>query len=203
MVIKNVNSRVKPTLLREVKTEALLVFIRTTLENYFEKVEKKEIAFSIGDDEENLFIENILKELLSFLQQSVVDSTYLKSLIENCNKNPMVKKWAKQEEPLMVYYTSLVKALERNFSNGQFWMPELMVICLLTEWIVEGEKSTHLYPFLSKIDYLSLLNIYEKEKIKTDEERKKIIMNMYKISSNLIENLKHCKYKIRTQRRKK
>lgn len=201
--MNNCKNRIKPKLLREVKTEALLVFIRTTLENYFEKVEKEEIVFTIGDDEENLYVSAILKELLANLQECVVDSSYLQRVMTNINKNAMMQKLAKQEEPLMVYYDSLVKGLEKNFRNGQFWMPELMVICLLSEWIIEEEKSTYLYSFLNTIDYLHLLNIYEKEKTKLDKERSNIIMNMYKISSCLIANLKNCKYKMNTQRKSK
>lgn len=201
--MNNCKNRIKPKLLREVKTEALLVFIRTTLENYFEKVEKEEIVFTIGDDEENLYVSAILKELLANLQECVVDSSYLQKVMTNINKNAMMQKLAKQEEPLMVYYDSLVKELEKNFRNGQFWMPELMVICLLSEWIIEEEKSTYLYSFLNTIDYLHLLNIYEKEKTKLDKERNDIIMNMYKISSCLIANLKGCKYKMNTQRKSK
>ncbi len=201
--MNNCKNRIKPKLLREVKTEALLVFIRTTLENYFEKVDKEEIVFTVGNDEENLYVSAILKKLLANLQECVVDSSYLQRVMVNVNKNAMMQKLAKQEEPLMVYYDSLVKGLEKNFRNGQFWMPELMVICLLSEWIIEEEKSTYLYPFLNTIDYLHLLNIYEKEKTKLDKERNDIIMNMYKISSCLIANLKSCKYKMNTQRKSK
>jgi hypothetical protein len=103
----------------------------------------------------------------------------------------------------MVYYDSLVKGLERNLNNGQKWMPEFMVICLLSEWIIEEEKSVYLYPFLENINYLSLFNIYEKTKLISFIENKAIIMNMYKISSNLISNLKKCSYKINTKRKKR
>lgn len=107
--MNNCKNRIKPKLLREVKTEALLVFIRTTLENYFEKVEKEEIVFTIGDDEENLYVSAVLKELLANLQECVVDSNYLQRVMANINKNGMMQKLAKQEESLMVYYDSLVK----------------------------------------------------------------------------------------------
>ena len=35
----NCTARIKPSLLRDVKTEALLVFVRTALERYFEQIE--------------------------------------------------------------------------------------------------------------------------------------------------------------------
>ena len=39
---QNPTNRIKPTRLREQKTEALLVFIRTILEQYFKDIYKKE-----------------------------------------------------------------------------------------------------------------------------------------------------------------
>ena len=195
--------RVKPKLLREQKTEALLVFIRTTLEEYFEKLDKGQILARIGDDKENILISNTLRNLLLNLQECVVSSSYLRSIIANIHKNATLKILAKQEEPLMVYYDSLVKGLENNLKNGQTWMPELMVICLLSEWIIEEEKSVFLYPFLKDINYLTLLEIYDKTKLISEDSTKRIMMNMYKISSSLILNLSNSSYKINTKRKKR
>ncbi|MDD2895418.1 MAG: hypothetical protein PHG81_05290 [Aliarcobacter sp.] len=196
------SNRIKPKLLREMKTEALLVFIRTTLEEYFIKLDTEEIKFQIGDDKDIEFISLSLRKLLSNLQESVVSSTYLRSLIANMHKNSALKMIAKKEEPLMVYYDSIIKALEKKFYNGQYWMPELVVISLLSEWIIEEEKSIFLYPFLEDINYLELLEIYDKTKLNLDEEKREIIMNMYKTSSYLIFKLKESHFKINNKRTK-
>ncbi len=193
-------NRVKPKLLREMKTEALLVFIRTTLEEYFIKLDNQEIKSQIGNEEDIEFISSSLRELLSKLQECVVSSTYLRSLIANMHKNSALKMIAKKEEPLMVYYDSIIKALENKFYNGQYWMPELVVISLLSEWIIEEEKSTFLYPFLGDINYLELLNIYDKTRLNLDDEKKEIIMNMYKISSYLISKLKESHFKVNNKK---
>jgi hypothetical protein len=193
-------NRVKPKLLREMKTEALLVFIRTTLEEYFIKLDNQEIKSQIGSDEDIEFVSLSLRKLLSNLQESVVSSTYLRSLIANMHKNSALKMIAKKEEPLMVYYDSIIKALENKFYNGQYWMPELVVISLLSEWIIEEEKSTFLYPFLGDINYLELLNIYDKTRLNLDDEKREIIMNMYKISSYLISKLKESHFKVNNKK---
>ena len=73
---------------------------------------------------------------------------------------------------------------------------ELIVIALLSEWIIEEEKSIYFYPFLKDLDYLDLINRYDNSKIGLDKEKKKVILNMYKISSTLIEKLKNAKYKV-------
>lgn len=203
MILGSCENRVKPKLLREVKTEALLVFIRTTLEDYFQKVENSEIVFSMGNEKENEYINTLLKELLSHLQECVVSSSYLRSLIANIHKNSTLKMLAKQEEPLMVYYDAIIKSLEINLESGRYWMPELIVIALLSEWIVEEEKSTYLYPFLTQIDYLGIIEIYDKAKLNLDAQKKEIIMNMYKLSSQLIKKLKETHYKVSAQRSKK
>ena len=189
-------NRIKPLLLRDVKTEALLVFVRTTLEDYFRQIENKSNYFELGTKEDNQFIYNELKKLLEKLQDTVINSSYLRSLIENAPKHPSLKVLAKREEPLMVYYDSLVKTIERLLTNGNSWIPELIVIALLSEWIIEEEKSTYFYPFLNDINYLDLLSRYDNAKIGLDKEKKEIMLNMYKISSTLIEKLKNTKYKV-------
>ena len=86
MSLKN---RIKPKLLRDIKTEALLVFIRTTLEQNFYDIENMfGYSFILGNDEDNKLIHIILKELLINLQSTVVSSIYLKNLIENAKERP-------------------------------------------------------------------------------------------------------------------
>lgn len=134
-------NRIKPKLLRDIKTEALLVFIRTTLEQYFHQIDNNGYYFKLGNEEDNTILYSTLKELLGELQDTVINSTYLRSLIENANKNATLKILAKKEEPLMVYYDTLIKTIETLLPNGSFWIPELVVICLLSEWIIEEEKN--------------------------------------------------------------
>lgn len=189
-------NRIKPLLLRDIKTEALLVFIRTTLEDYFRQIENESYYFGLGSKEDNQFVYNELKKLLEKLQDTVINSSYLRSLIENAPKHPSLKVLAKREEPLMVYYDSLVKTIERLLTNGNSWIPELIVIALLSEWLIEEEKSTFFYPFLKDLDYIDLINRYDNAKIGLDKDKKEIMLNMYKISSTLIEKLKNTKYQV-------
>ena len=115
----------------------------------------------------------------------------------------VLKILSKKEEPLMVYYDSLIKSIEVNLINGSSWIPELVVISLLSEWLIEEEKSVYLYPFLKEIDYLDLINRYDKTKIALDSNTKEIIMNMYRLSSSLIYKLKHTNYKSNSYKKKK
>ena len=199
MICKN---RVKPKLLRDIKTEALLVFIRTTLEQSFHQIDNVGYNFRLGNDEDNDIVYSSLKQLLEQLQDTVINSTYLRSLIENAHKHGTLKVLAKKEEPLMVYYDTLIKTLEVCLPNGSFWIPELVVVSLLSEWIIEEEKTAYFYPYLKDIDYLDLITRYDNSKKDLDDEKKEIIMNMYKISSKLIEKLKKAEYKINTNRKK-
>jgi len=111
---------------------------------------------------------------------------------------------AKKEEPVMCYYDSIVNQLQKSLLQGQNWIPEQLVICLLSEWILEEEKSTVLYPFLKDIDYLKLLTRYDNVKKDAKEEKDwnktAAIMNMYKVGSDLIHRLKNTTYKINTKR---
>ena len=140
MTCKN---RVKPKLLRDIKTEALLVFIRTTLEQSFQQIDNVGYNFRLGNDEDNEVVYSSLKALLEQLQDTVINSTYLRSLIENAHKNATLKLLAKKEEPLMIYYDTLVKTIEVCLPNGSSWIPELVVVSLLSEWIIEEEKTAY------------------------------------------------------------
>ncbi len=195
--------RIKPKLLREMKTEALLVFIRTTLEQSFHEIDTNGYQFQIGTQEDNEYVYTTLRILLKQLQECVINSTYLRSLIANSHKNHVLKMLAKKEEPLMVYYDSLIKGIEINLSNGTSWIPELVVISLLSEWLIEEEKSVYLYPFLENVNYMNLINRYDKTKITLEDDKKEVIMNMYRISSDLIQRLKTSTYKLNTTRKSK
>jgi hypothetical protein len=59
----NLKNRIKPKLLREQKTEALLVFIRTTLEQTFSEIKEKDSYTQIGSDEDTKYIYDILETL--------------------------------------------------------------------------------------------------------------------------------------------
>ena len=199
MTCKN---RIKPKLLRDIKTEALLVFIRTTLEQSFQQIDNVGYNFRLGNDEDNEVVYSSLKALLEQLQDTVINSTYLRSLIENAHKNATLKLLAKKEEPLMIYYDTLVKTIEVCLPNGSFWIPELVVISLLSEWIIEEEKTAYFYPYLKDMNYLDLINRYDNSKKDLNNEKKDIMMDMYKLSSKLIEKLKKVEYKINTTRKR-
>ena len=199
MICRN---RVKPKLLRDIKTEALLVFVRTTLEDYFYQIEKGSCFFKLSNEEDMKYVYNNLRKLLDYLEDSVINSSYLRSLIENANKNASLRLLAKKEEPLMVYYDSLVKSIERQLPNGTFWIPELIVICLLSEWIVEEEKSIYFYPFLKDFDYIELINRYEVIKKDLEVDKKEVILNMFIISTKLIEKLKKVDFKFNSMKQK-
>ena len=199
MTCKN---RIKPKLLRDIKTEALLVFIRTTLEQSFYQIDNIGYSFELGNDKDKELVYSSLKKLLEQLQDTVINSTYLRSLIENSHKNATLKLLAKKEEPLMIYYDTLIKTIEVCLPNGSSWIPELVVISLLSEWIIEEEKTAYFYPYLKDMNYLDLINRYDNSKKDLDNEKKEIIMNMYKISSKLIEKLKKVEYKIYTTRKR-
>ena len=199
----NLKNRIKPKLLREQKTEALLVFIRTTLEQSFEQIDTQGYQVQIGSDEDTQYIYDVLRELKDSLKECVVNSSYLRSLVSTSHKNQVLKMLAKKEEPLMVYYDAIVKGIEINLVNGTKWIPELMVISLLSEWVIEEEKSIHLYPFLGKIDYIDLIDKFDNTKFTIDKNKKDVIMNMYRISADLIKRLKNTTYKININRKSK
>mgnify|MGYP005990241253 CR=1 FL=1 len=203
-IFNNPISRIKPKLLREQKTEALLVFIRTLLEQYFQDLDKNKIYLKMETNEDNNTVVETLKVLLAQLQATVVNSIYLRDTLDDAYKSRDLMLLAKKEEAMMFYYGVLIKQTEVSLVQGQNWIPEQFIICLLSEWILEEEKSALLYPFLEMIDYTSILSIYDNVVLqaKKDNDLNKIISikHMYEMSHDLIMKLKYSTYKINTQR---
>ncbi|MEA3498798.1 MAG: hypothetical protein U9R16_07060 [Campylobacterota bacterium] len=203
MSINQPQNRIKPKLLREQKTEALLVFIRTTLEQTFNEIDKKGSYTEIGSKEDTKYIYDILESLNNNLKECVVNSSYLQSIIANSDKSLFFKSLAKKEEPLMTYYDAIVKSISSNLSSGTLWIPELMIIALLSQWILEEEKSVYLYPFLKDIDYLQVMERFDKARLEENQDKKDIVFNMYKLSTKLIDSLKSSAYKTNIHRKSK
>ena len=199
----NPKNRIKPKLLREQKTEALLVFIRTTLEQTFKEIKEKGSYTQIGSPEDTKYIYDILKTLNNQLKECVVNSSYLQSIIANADKSSFFKSLAKKEEPLMTYYDAIVKSIASNLPSGTLWIPELIVVALLSQWILEEEKSVYLYPFLRDIDYLKVIDRFDNAKLDESQEKRDIVMNMYNLSTKLIDSLRSSSYKVNIHRKSK
>ncbi len=198
-------NRIKPILLREQKTEALLVFVRTLVEQLFIKIQKENSVNLQGKNiEDTKCIYTNLKNIKEELEKSVVPVTYLKSLIANKNNtNKAFRVLFDKEEPLIVYYNSLLKVMESKLSIGQRWLPEVIIISTLSQWVLEEEKSSILYPFLNEVDYIDLIDRFDKIKNEQKSDKKELIMNMYKLSAQLIEHLNESSYKKTFQAKQK
>ena len=193
-------NRIKPFMLRDVKTEALLVFARTALERYFKKLDEADVEAVVGTSEETAYIYNTLRELLAHLQECVVNADYLINLVQSAKKHSELKVLARKEEPLIAYYDAMAQKVRSYYEEKPAYLPELLVICVLAEWILGEERSTHIYPFLDEIDFLELIGKFEENRKcprKDDECR---ISEIHELSFKIIEKLKNHKYKVNKSR---
>ncbi len=193
-------NRIKPTMLNGVKTEALLVFARTALERYFLYIDEKEYSPSVGNSEDSLFVYNTLKDLKNRLQQSVVNADYLISIVQGAKVNSELKKIAKYEEPLINYYDVMARTVGDYYSDKPAYIPEFLVICVLSHWILEEQKSIELYPFLKEIDFTLLIAKFELDRARFKNDDVCTIADTFKVSDNIIEKLKKVKYKSNKER---
>jgi hypothetical protein len=195
--------RIKPTLISGVKTEAILVFTRTALERIFEKYDKENTLPKRGTKENTAYIYENLRNLLMDLQKSVVNVEYLIELIQKAKKNPFcldLKRVAKFEEPLITYNDTMAKRMKHHFPVQSDSIPEFLIICVLSNWFLEDEKSTTLYPFIEKYDFLSLIEKFEIYGQNESKEQVKLISKMQLVSIDIIDHLKKVKYKFNTSR---
>ena len=170
------------------KTIALLIYIRSTLEQLFILIDNKEYALKLLSKEDNKIILNNLEELLNKLKDSSVmnDATFRNNM-ENS------KSFAAHNQELVYYYNSIVKKIEENMKNGDLWIPEQFILSLLSEWLIE-EKHTQFFPYLANIDYLELLSKFETVDFDKSKDYRKKVTQMYIISSQVINILKKIRY---------
>ena len=196
-VNNNIAKRVKPSLLRDVKTEALLVFTRTGLEGYFSQLNRAGCAPVIGSEEDTAYIYGTLQSLLENLQECVVDAEYIQTIASHASKEQKMFLLYQQEKPLIDYYNLLVQAVGEHYKDEPLYLPDFLVICALSIWILEEEKSVHHYPFLEDIDWLELIGRFELNRQEFEKEGECLLSKIHDFSYKLIQRLKKKKLKIK------
>ncbi len=191
-------------LLRDIKTDALLIYIKTVIEELLENIENEKYKIDLGFEEFNKEIEKNIIELNTKLDKTIINAYELKSFMAYQQLKQSNHKLLPNDEALVFYYNTIVKQIETQLVEGELWIPEQIVLALLSEWVLEEEKSTIFYTFLNDFDYLRLLSYYEKAR--NNEKNINLrnnILKMYQISSSMIKRLKNSKYKINSSRKSK
>ncbi len=195
LVSTNCIKRVKPTLLRDVKTEALLVFARTALERYFAQLDQASLEVACERDESAEYVYNVLQSLLQELQSCVVNVDYLINVAHNAKRHQAFKLLLKQEEPLMAYYDVMAQQVRNHFAGETVYLPVFLVLSVLAEWILGEEKSMHYYPFLAKIDFLELIGRFEEKRDNFYQGDSCKISEIHELSFKIVQRLKSYKFK--------
>lgn len=191
-------------LLRDIKTDALLIYIKTVIEELLENIKNETYKIDLGYENFNKEIEKNIIELNTKLDKTIINAYELKSFMAYQQIKQANNKLLPNDEALVFYYNTIVKQIETQLKEGELWIPEQIILALLSEWVVEEEKSTIFYTFLNDFDYLRLLSYYEtaRNNEKNINLRENII-KMYQISSSMIKRLKNSKYKINSSRKSK
>lgn len=196
----NCTQRVKPSLLRDVKTEALLVFARTALERYFDQIDAQGGYPKLGSEEDTRFVYDTLRRLRDQLQSHVINVDYLIVAVKGAENYPQFRLLAKHEEPLIWYYNVMAKKIVSYFSDTTSFIPEFLIVCMLNHWIHEEEKSIHWYPFLKEIDFSTLIDVFESNRDIIEQRKDGVITELFNVAISMVEKLKTEKYKPNTQR---
>lgn len=200
LIDDNCKTRVKTLLLLDRKTEALLVFARTALERYFAKIDEVEFKATVGTDSDTSYVYDTLRNLLVKLQESVVNVDYFMLLMQGSEKYPQLRELVKHEDSLIHYYDVMAEEVAKFYKTKPAYLPEFLVICVLSHWILENEKSTNLYPFLKDIDFLELMSKFEVNKKYFEKNEECTINEIHEISSLIVEKLDNYKYKVNKAR---
>jgi len=200
LIDSNCANRIKPSLLRDVKTEALLVFARTALERYFRELDQANVETACETDEDTVYVYSTLKNLLLQLQECVVNVDYLINLVQGSKRHPELKALVKQEEPLMDYYDIMAQQVRSHYNGKAVDLPVFLVLSVVAEWVLGEEKSTHIYPFLDKVDFLELIGKFEDRRENFYHNDACKISEIHELSFKIIDKLKNHKYKANKSR---
>ena len=181
-------------LLRDIKTDALLIYIKTVIEEVLENIKNETYKIDLGYENFNKKIEENIIELNIKLDKTIINAYELKSFMAYQQMKQTNHKLLPNDEALVFYYNTIVKQIETQLKEGELWIPEQIILALLSEWVLEEEKSTIFYTFLNDFDYLRLLSYYE-----TTRNNEKDI----NLKENIIKRLKNSKYKINSSRKSK
>lgn len=196
-------SRIKPSLLRDVKTEALLVFVRTALERYFTQLKEAGFRPVVGSDEDTEYIYTTLNYILQNLQKHVVNVDYILELTSKAHKEKFLELLYYKEKPLIDYYNVLAMTIEKQYNGSKAYIPEFMVVCCLSNWILEEEKSVRFYPFLEDIDWLELIGRFELNAKEFEKNGECHISKVHEISFQVVKKLKEKKFQIKKRTKNK
>lgn len=189
-LIQNKENRMNRLFTNRTKTEALLIYIKITLEKLFLQIDNDEYMLKLISYEDSQIVLESLRKLLTLLKSADIKDVYV--LKEILLKNNTA--YSPYLDELIQYYNSIVVEVEKELLDGDLWIPEQFILSLLAEWILE-ENQTKFYPFLAEFDYLDLLSKFEEIKTKEHEMYKNKVYLMYKISRKTIDMLKKEKFK--------
>lgn len=189
--------------LRNIKTEALLIYIKTICQEYIEKIKNDNYIFDIGNEKCNKEILDTIYFLEEKLSKKIQNVYELQTTINYFKKNNKTEiPW--NYNALIFYYNTIILEFEKKFKQGEKWIPEQIILALLSEWILEEEKSINDYIFLKEIDYFKLLSYFEYAR--NNEKKKDLkstVKKMYKNASSVIYQLKNAKFKVNSTRKSK
>lgn len=194
------SERIKPSLLREVKTEAVLVFARTALERFFTQMDEAQYHPRVGDPEDTRYIYETLHDLKETLARHVVNADYLIHLVQGAQKYPELRRLAQFEQPLIEYYDVMAQKVAAHYRGRPAYLPEFLVVCVMSHWILEEEHSIALFPFLKEIDLLELIAAFERHRKEMEKEEACIITDIHELSIRIVEKLQQKKFKLNTKR---
>jgi len=192
--------RIKPQLLRDVKTEALLVFARTALERYFVRLDEIDYKPTVGTDDDSIYIYGTLKKLRDDLQECVINVDYLLDVVAGARTHLQLQLLHHQELPLIEYYDVMARKVSTYYDDKPAFIPEFLVICVLSDWIIEEEKSVDLYPFLKEIDFLELMSKFEANRDYFQKDGECKLSEIQDLSLRITAKLKEKKFKVNTKR---
>lgn len=197
-----------PSIDNDRKFQALLIYVESLLSDTISEIEKESKS-----KKNEIFSPKIKKEIINFdknLITSIGNCCPTLSLIED-ERERIFKKQnitnidmliLKESEPFKNAFNLIANTCEDEIGKTNKWIPDLLSISLIANWIQEYSKTTITYKEFFQLDYQNILDKYNeayliKSKSANPDDLKiaQTIKKMYSVSDKVIEELNRANYK--------
>lgn len=199
--------------LKKLKLDTLLMIVHHLLRSYQKenfRNPSNDTVIDVTQDELD-FIDKNICSLHKYLENNIITANTLFQIFKSQNESILMKKVAKNLEPMKVYYKYLTTLFSSKLSSGSQWIPELFAFSMLYNYKKEYGKSLSTYPFLDEFPIEKIIDIFNKNNLELKKRVSKrdnidlwkvktVLDDMYNSSEFMTEKYIQYNFKINEKR---
>lgn len=199
----------RPLTENDSKLQSILIYVGSRLKDTLEAQKTKNGIALFDDKILNKLLEfnkELYKEICEYIPKFEEIEDEMEKIISHRNPTDLQIKTYTEYLPVSKFFNLIVNECEKAFDNNRNWIPDLMAISLIMNWLKEKDKKSFTYKFLEKYDYQEIIDLYNSVALKNKKEDKffyETITNMYDLAEEIINKIDKTKYQTKIVRENK